>query len=346
MPNADPDPIMTEVSPEHGTVCPVPGCPELEQVGRAARLRRATACKERESEMDDKRFDLLAKSISSGRSRRSLLRSLAAAFGVAALGIDQASAAPPAGKPTKCYGEHSRCTNAKQCCSGICTNRTCAPAVPVDPCAGKNCDDGNECTTDSCSGGVCSHTPMPGAPCKDGTGTCDSSGVCRPGVACGPFMSCPPPPTSCHAHLCDVATSMCVIEVLPQGVSCDSGDGTCDGMGNCVYPTDPCAGVTCPPTGNECLRNDCGYEGQCYTKPFWGAPCNNGLGTCDEFTNCIENPTDRCAGVTCPLTENECIGYFCDSLDGVCYPKVLIGAPCEGGNGTCNEFAGCDTAAM
>jgi hypothetical protein len=272
------------------------------------------------------------------------VRSLAAAVGLAVIGGDQASAAPGSNKggngDKKCYGSGSQCTNAKQCCSGTCTNRTCAPTVPVDPCAGMNCDDANECTSDSCSDGICTHNPTPGASCDNGAGTCNSSGVCKSGVACGPFMSCPPPPSSCHSYLCDVGTSICTIDVLPPGVSCDSGAGTCDGLGNCIYPTDPCANVTCPPTGNECLGNFCGDQGECFAKALWGAPCDSGNGTCDEFGAC--KPKDRCIGVTCPQSDNECIGYFCNSLDGVCNPKVLTGAPCNSGNGSCNEFAGCD----
>src|SRR4051794_8877408 len=105
--------------------------------------------------MDHDRFDSLTRVFGSGRSRRGVLKGLTGmAVGglLAAVGIGEAGAAPPTGKPSKCYGDHSSCTNGKQCCSGTCTNRTCAPAVPVDPCAGKNCNDGNECTTDSCSG--------------------------------------------------------------------------------------------------------------------------------------------------------------------------------------------------
>src|SRR6187200_2679279 len=108
--------------------------------------------------MDDKRFDSLTRSLASGISRRSLLRSLAAAVGVAALGVEQASAAPGGvNGNSKCYGAGSQCTNAKQCCSGTCSNRVCAPEGGGDPCAGKNCDDGNPCTTDGCSAGSCTH---------------------------------------------------------------------------------------------------------------------------------------------------------------------------------------------
>ena len=53
------------------------------------------------------------------------------------------------------------------------------PDVPPDPCAGKNCDDGNACTTDACVGaGVCQHAPL-------GAGiTCATGKVCDAGSAC------------------------------------------------------------------------------------------------------------------------------------------------------------------
>ncbi len=53
------------------------------------------------------------------------------------------------------------------------------PDVPPDPCAGKNCDDGNACTTDACDGaGVCQHAPL-------GAGiTCGTDKVCDVGSTC------------------------------------------------------------------------------------------------------------------------------------------------------------------
>ena len=38
-------------------------------------------------------------------------------------------------------------------------------------------DDGNECTTDECVGGVPANTPRPGAACA-GNGTCSAAGAC------------------------------------------------------------------------------------------------------------------------------------------------------------------------
>ena len=45
----------------------------------------------------------------------------------------------------------------------------------------KDCNDANECTQDACENdaGKCVQTPMQGAPCNGGSGTCDASGACK-----------------------------------------------------------------------------------------------------------------------------------------------------------------------
>lgn len=68
----------------------------------------------------------------------------------------------------------------------------------ADPCAGKSCDDGNVCTTDSCAAGGCSHGANT-QPCDDGDActagdTCDAT-LCKPGK-----NACPLAPVK--AYLC------------------------------------------------------------------------------------------------------------------------------------------------
>src|SRR5580704_1572754 len=54
--------------------------------------------------------------------------------------------------------------------------------------ADADCDDDNPCTVDTCTDGVCSHTPTDaGTSCSDGNlcngmETCDGTGVCQPGT--------------------------------------------------------------------------------------------------------------------------------------------------------------------
>ena len=161
--------------------------------------------------MDQERLDRITKHHSTGQSRRGLLKGLTGtALGgvLAAVGIGKTAAAPPAGKPSKCYGANSSCTNGKQCCSGTCTNRRCAPAIPVDLCAGAPpCTATSECfTAGTCnpSTGQCSAQTPKAADTPCSTGTCDGAGICAPlgptcagtcdpfdiGSFCGPGCTC------------------------------------------------------------------------------------------------------------------------------------------------------------
>ena len=60
-----------------------------------------------------------------------------------------------------------------------------------------DCDDSNECTTDTCSSYECSHGSVPqGTPCDDGlfctaTDECDGNGSCvGSGIKCPKFYTC------------------------------------------------------------------------------------------------------------------------------------------------------------
>ena len=111
--------------------------------------------------MDDKHFDDFTRALATTRTRRGFLGMLAASVAAAFTGAHGA-AAPKADKPSKCYGEGSSCTNAKQCCSGTCTNRRCAaPLAPqcvfATDCSGTD----TECRSRSCVSGVCGFVNTP-----------------------------------------------------------------------------------------------------------------------------------------------------------------------------------------
>lgn len=54
--------------------------------------------------------------------------------------------------------------------------------APIDLCVGKNCDDGNTCTADSCdSSKGCANLPLDGTPCSDGN-QCTFEDSCKKGV--------------------------------------------------------------------------------------------------------------------------------------------------------------------
>jgi hypothetical protein len=294
-------------------------------------------------DMDDKRFDLLTKSLSGGISRRSLLRSLAAGIGVAAIGVERAVAAPGGvngGK--KCYGGGSQCTNAKQCCSGTCTNRVCAPEGGGDPCATMNCADANPCTTGGCAAGQCTYTPV-------AAGTACAGGFCNSAATCVPAICTPASSEACYSGpagtdgkgICKAGTrtcdatgqwGSCTGEILPTAEICGNGlDDDCDGV----------ADGGCP--GTECvLPQDCeGQDTECRK-----ITCDNGF--CGTFNlagdhslvhqaagDCQRNVCDGNGGETTtpddldlPLDDgNECTANLC-SMGAPVYPAMPLGTAC------------------
>jgi hypothetical protein len=85
--------------------------------------------------------------------------------------------------------------DGKDACQG--TAKGAAVNAAGCSCAQVSCDDGNPCTTDTCSAGVCAHAPVhDGTPCSDGnlcngTESCQA-GVCRAGtpLACNDGNPC------------------------------------------------------------------------------------------------------------------------------------------------------------
>ncbi len=114
----------------------------------------------------------------------------------------------------------------------------CQSAAPVD------CDDGVICTIDSCNEptGTCTHTPS--------DGICDNGLFCDGTEACDPVLDCQTglPPNcgalgdQCNVGLCDDVAAVCVADPVPDGTTCDDGDG--------------CAGDTCQ--AGVCVPFNCG----------------------------------------------------------------------------------------
>jgi Notch-like protein len=145
------------------------------------------------------------------------------------------------------------------CDDGLdCTDDSCAPA---DGCQYvNNCDDGNDCTANLCSNtdGTCSSTNVEnGTPCDDGNGVC-TDGVC--GGTAG----------ACENHLCQ-----------NNGDCVPNSDGTtytCDclpGFTGMYCEIDPCAFEHCE-NGGTCMRGDDGTTYTCDCLPgYSGDHCEN-----------------------------------------------------------------------
>ena len=211
----------------------------------------------------------------------------------------------------------------------------------VDLCAGVDCSDGNECTSDVCdpADGSCSNPVDTGASCDGGAGTCDAAGVCQPNDLCI-GVDCDDT-NECTIDACDPATGNCS-NTPDVGASCDGGNGACDANGDC-QPNDLCIGVDCDDT-NECTVDACDpATGNCSNTPDTGASCDGGNGTCDANGDC--QPNDLCIGVDCDDT-NECTIDACDPATGNCSNTPDDGASCDGGNGTCDANGDCQPNAV
>ncbi len=123
--------------------------------------------------------------------------------------------------------------------SGIYEGSTGCSGGPLQTCSvDDDCDDGNECTADSCVNGYCSYENNNGIECNGGAGECQN-GECV-AYQCTSDASCPED-TDCSDYSCDLNSHTCVADNAPAGTSCtdaDSNQGECDGSGTCIICID------------------------------------------------------------------------------------------------------------
>ncbi len=107
-------------------------------------------------------------------------------------------------------------------------------------------------------------------------------------------------------------------------ITCVAGDGN------------PCDGVICEDTGNECTTAACNPgTGLCETlNVVDGTSCDQGLGMCMGGT-CVD--ADLCMDVQCPDL-GECQNNICNPATGLCVASnVADGTDCDGGAGMCMD---------
>jgi hypothetical protein len=147
------------------------------------------------------------------------------------------------------------CTDGTVCTQGdVCAGGACIPGPSL------NCDDGIQCTLDSCdpmNGCQNNAAALDGQPCDDGN-TCSGPDTCSAGVCSGP--------------------------TLPQ--NCDDNDpcteDLCDPMGGCLHPTAGRDGFGCD-DNNPCTTQDVCSGGIC-SGQFTQAD-TDGDGYCDIVEN-------------------------------------------------------------
>jgi|GEM_PF-1556285 len=176
------------------------------------------------------------------------------------------------------------CSNALSFCDESAVGGpTCVACI-----ADGDCDDGNDCTTDTCSAGTCSNTDV-------GSGTTCSSGVCNGTGTCVPCVDDQPAgnqDTGCN----------------PTLPICDEGAAAGPTCVECTVDGDCGSGETCNTTTNTCVvctvDSDCDDSNECTTDSC------NAAGSCDN--------TPVAAGTSCT-------GGVCDGTSGTCQPCIDSG---------------------
>jgi hypothetical protein len=304
--------------------------------------------------MDGRIFDDLARSLAERRSRRSVLKGLAAAATGALLDVVRREDAGA----RACRDAGETCTGDAQCCTGICGpkdsrgRRQCAcPANLlecrrdcIDPATDeKNCGGcGISCPRGStCESGVCSCVPETCASLGAGCGTFDDG--------CGRTIQC----TSCPSgQVCDgtackttnggscASGSDCASGVCAAGICCNQ---TCDGAcQSCGSGT--CTGISGTPCGGDGVCAGTSQDGTCI---FPGSETVCGAATCSGSTQqtgyacngagaCVESTADCglyfCVDGSCPDTcdnDADCLGSA-HCAGGICQGDLPDGEACTG----------------
>ncbi len=200
----------------------------------------------------------------------------------------------------------------------------CIGDLPVD------CDDGSECTTDTCDPILgCQSQIDENAPCSDDF-FCTIGETCTIGGDCQGFANCDDG-NACTMDSCDELAENCSNEVTP-GIGCSDFNActtadTCDALGSCVgMPVDN--------------GSPCGQQGGCFT----GGTCQNGL--CEDTlmqpdgTSCNDSDacttSDSCGAGTClgsPISCDDgdpCTADGCDPVSG-CFHSAIAGCAGDAG---------------
>ncbi len=213
-----------------------------------------------------------------------------------------------------------------------------------------DCDDGNECTTDTCPdyGAQCVHTQIPDC--------CHDDSECSTTLAC-------------HVATCDTQnTHLCQVNAVADGTACDDNQlcttddacvsGVCTGVpvvctnsGPCIigglcdpgggycynlYADDgtPCDDGNACTVGETCLYGTCGLGRGISVSCDDDNPCTDD--SCDPSTGCVNTPnTSPCDDGNACTTEDTCGGGTCQGTPVECSD----GNPCT--TDTCDSHTGC-----
>ena len=245
--------------------------------------------------------------------------------------------------------DHANCDDGDWCngaevCDAV---QDCQPGTPPD------CDDGVNCTDDSCDedGDVCLHTAND-ANCDDGffcngAETCDAQNGCQAGGdPCDDGVGC-------TVDTCDEDADSC--SHAPDDAACNdgafcNGDEICDAQNDCQPGTDPCDdGVGCTVDACDEDADSCNHtpdDALCDNGDFCdGAEtcdavldCQAGADPCDDGVGCTVDTCDE-DGDSCSHATDDAAcddGVFCNGAE-TCDPTL----DCQPGADPCDDGVAC-----
>ena len=226
------------------------------------------------------------------------------------------------------------------CNDGLdCTTDTCntATGCVFTPRTGTCTDDGNPCTSDTCSGTTCTHPARAnGSSCSDGL-FCTVGEACQSGVCTGGTANCLDT-NPCTNDSCSEATGCSNTPAI--GAPCNDNNActvsdTCNASAVCTGSPRVCDDLL------ECTTDTCNTTTGCVFTPR--------TGTCTDDGNACTN--DVCSGTACthPARANGTTcndGFFCTINDTCQNGTCTGGGPnCVDTNDctvdTCSETSGC-----
>lgn len=225
-----------------------------------------------------------------------------------------------------------------------------------------DCNDGNVCTTDTCTASnLCSYANNTLA-CNDGV-FCTATDTCSGGACVGSGNTCP-------GQLCNETLDRCVNCLT--NANCNDGnpctDNVCNAIGNCTFPnnalscndnlfctaTDVCSGGACVGSGNRCPGQACDEAGDRCVQCLTAADCNDNnvctTDSCNTVTGtCVHTPntlpcsdgnfctlTDVCGGGSCIGSGTPCVGQLCNEATDQCV-NCINATDCPSDGNPCTD---------
>jgi len=191
-----------------------------------------------------------------------------------------------------------------------------------------SCNDGNPCTTDTCSVGACVYVASPaGTACGDGNACngaelCDGAGTCQAGtpVVCEAL-------DQCHVvGTCDPATGVCSDPPQPDGTECEDASA-CTANDVCTAGVCGGAAYVCD-DGLACTADSCNGDGTCSFAVTPGSCLIDGACQAGADGN-PANPCEQCA----------------PELNQAAWTPKPAGTTCNDGN-ACTQTDVCDGASV